>query len=100
MTGLVVSADTKADLNEIMAQLEEKAGSAVAERYLSRFRTAIEHLLDMPQAGEARPGLGQHTRRIVIRPYILIYDYADETVTLLRIVHARRRITAGTRHRD
>jgi plasmid stabilization system protein ParE len=54
-------------LNNIIAQLEEKAGSAAAERYLSRFRAGMEHLLDTPQAGEARPALGQHTRRIVIK---------------------------------
>jgi plasmid stabilization system protein ParE len=100
MTRLVVSADAQADADEIITQLEEKAGRAVAERYSSLFRTAIGRVLEMPLSGEARPSLGRYTRRLVVRPYVLFYDYADETVTLLRILHARRRITRRTRRRD
>ncbi|WP_088343106.1 MULTISPECIES: type II toxin-antitoxin system RelE/ParE family toxin [Rhodomicrobium] len=58
---------------------------------------AVQRLTEMPRCGASRPGPGPHTRRLVIRPYILIYDYrsAADSVTLLRMAHGRRRITAA-----
>jgi toxin ParE1/3/4 len=97
MTWLVISAEIKADIAEITRQLEEKAGRATAERYVLQFGGAARRLIEMPRCGASRPALGRYTRRLVIRPYILIYDYspAEDSVTLLRIIHGRRRITAA-----
>jgi toxin ParE1/3/4 len=97
MTRLVASTEIKADIAEIVAQLEERGGRATAERYLLQFRRAVRRLIEMPRYGASRPGLGTHARRLVIRPYILIYDYdpAADSVILLRMVHGRRRITAA-----
>ncbi len=42
-----------------------------------------------------RPAIGQNIRIGIVSPYIVIYRYSerDDTVTVLRLVHGRRRIT-------
>ena len=102
MTRLVISAKIKVDIAEIASQLEEKAGRATAERYLLQFARATRRLMEMPRCGASRPVLGLLTRRIVIRPYLLIYDYdhVEDTVILLRILHGRRRVTSAMVARD
>ena len=101
MTRLRVAADAETDTTEILDALETKAGAAVAARYAERFRRAVERLIEMPRSGASRAVLGPHARRVVVPPYILIYDYipGDGTVILLRVLHGRRRITAETRQR-
>ncbi len=101
MTRLIVTADAEADTFEILNDLENKAGGAVAERYAERFRGAIERLSELPQSGPPRPALGPFTRCAILSPFVMIYDYtpADDTLVLLRILHGRRRITQETRRR-
>jgi toxin ParE1/3/4 len=101
MTRLVVTADAEADTFEILNDLENKAGAATAARYAQRFRAAIQRILELPQSGARRHALGPDARRIIVLPYILIYDYTaeDDTLVLLRILHGRRRIARDTRQR-
>ena len=44
--------------------------------------------------------LGPDTRIAIIPPYVAIYDYTEDTVMILRVVHGRQNITAAliTRH--
>ncbi len=48
-----------------------------------------------PESCEARPKLGAHIRVGVVVPYLVIYRHAsgDNTVSILRILHGRRKIT-------
>jgi toxin ParE1/3/4 len=57
----------------------------------------LKRLVDLPLSGAPRPALGRDTRIAIVQPYILIYDYTqdDDTLTLLRILHGRRNITAA-----
>jgi toxin ParE1/3/4 len=95
MTLLVIATRFTVDISQIRMHLEEVAGKATAQRYLGQFERAARRLSEMPRSGFLRPALGPDTRRLVIRPYVLIYDYSveDDTVTLLRLVHGRRKIT-------
>jgi|SRR5208337_515625 len=97
MTRVIVSADARQDADEILAYLEREAGRAVALRYAVRFRDLIRKLSDYPEIGARRPFLADSVRILVVSPYLAIYDYAPEpdAVTLLRILHGRRRITAS-----
>jgi len=69
--------------------------------YGRRFRVVIERLVDLPSTGAPRPALGRDARVAVVWPYVLIYDYtqADDTFTLLPILHGRRNITLDVLHR-
>ena len=101
MSRLRVAVEAETDMSEILDALETKASPAVAARYAERFRQAVERLVEMPRNGASKPALGPHARRVVVPPYILIYDYTsgDDMVTLLRVLHGRRRITAEMRQR-
>jgi toxin ParE1/3/4 len=95
MTRLVVTEDADADLEEILNYLEREAGPRVAEAYGHKFSLCLARLVDFPGLGTRRPALGADTRVGIVRPYILIYEYtsADDTLTLLRIIHGKRNIT-------
>ena len=97
MTRLVVTADAEADTNDILGHLEQVAGPRIAESYGRRFRSTILRVVAAPSSGAPRPRLGAHPRIAIVYPYILIYEYArkDDVVTLLRIVHGRRKYHAG-----
>lgn len=74
----------------------------MAEEYGRKFRGSIARLVEFPGIGSRRPALGPDTRIGIVPPYILIYDYtaADDTLTLLRIVHSKRNITRRLIRRD
>jgi len=95
MARLVVSNEADADTSEILDYLAREAGSAVAGIYAKRFLTALERITDIPESGAPRGALGPASRVVIVYPYILIYDYskADDTVTLLRILHGKRNIS-------
>jgi toxin ParE1/3/4 len=95
MTRLVVTVDAETDTDEILTYLTREAGDLVADKYGRRLRVTIERLLDMPEMGAARPSLGPNARIAIVYPYVLVYDYTrdDDTLTLLRILHGRRRVT-------
>jgi toxin ParE1/3/4 len=46
-----------------------------------------------PKSGARRPGLGRDARIGVVAPYVVVYDYQQDTVMILRIVDGRRNIT-------
>ncbi len=95
MARVVVSAPADADTAEIIAYLTAKAGYNVAARYVASFEELYDRLADHPLAGAPRPALGPNVRIGIVPPYIVIYEHAktDGAVTILRIVHGRRRIT-------
>ncbi len=97
MTRVAVSADARQDADEILAYLEREAGTMVALRYAIRLRDLIRRLSDHPEIGARRPNLGRGVRVLIVSPYLVIYDYTSkhDAVTLLRILHGRRKITAS-----
>ena len=95
MTRIIVAADAEGDIGEILAYLEREAGRSTAVAYGERFVKAIERVADFPGHGTPRPALGPDTRIALVYPYLLIYDFhvADDTATLLRVLHGKRDIT-------
>jgi len=95
MTRLVVSAEARADVADILDYLALNAGPRTAAAYAERFSGAIERIIALPGSAPARPKLGPDTRVTIVYPYLLIYDFvpAADTATLLRVLHGRRNIT-------
>jgi toxin ParE1/3/4 len=95
MTRIIVTLAADADIDGIITQLAASAGIATARKYLIKFDATYERLQAFPGFGPQRPRLGPLARIAVVSPYVMIYDWdsAAETVTVLRIVHGRRRIT-------
>ncbi len=97
MTQVIVSSDARSDADGILAYLQREAGAAVAARYATRFRDVVRKLGHRPKMGAPRRKLGPAVRVLAVSPYLVFYEYAPapDTVTLLRILHERRNITAS-----
>jgi plasmid stabilization system protein ParE len=93
MTRVVVTERAKEDVRRILTDLNARAGNHVAERYAADFKTAYRRLAHIPAGGPPRPALGSKTRIVPVLPYIVIYDYENDTVTVLRVLHGKRNIT-------
>jgi len=95
MARIVFTAAADADAEAIFDHLYEKAGKAIAVKYRASFRSFYNLLAEFPETGAARSGMGRHIR--IVSPYIVIYRHSevDGVVSILRIVHGRRRITGA-----
>ena len=95
MARVLIASGADADTDVILAGRAREAGGRTAVRYDRLFDRPYERLADHPAIGAPRPALGQNIRIGVVSPYIAIYRHTedDDTLTVLRIVHGRRRIT-------
>ncbi len=95
MARVVLTASADADTAFILADLAAKVGANVAERYDKDFDALYRRLERFPESGSPRPALGQLVRIGIVSPYNIIHEYieADGVVTVMRILHGRRRIT-------
>jgi toxin ParE1/3/4 len=92
---LLVTGAADSDAAAIIGDLADKAGARVAARYDAEFDRLYRRLESFPTSGSPRPALGAGVRIGVVPPFIVIYEYfeADDTVTILRLVHGRREVT-------
>jgi toxin ParE1/3/4 len=84
------------DIRDVRANLTERAGQLIADKYTEQFRSAFERLVAHPHSGSPRPRFGRNVRVTIVRPYIVIYRAQDNDVVVLRVVHGHRRITRRT----
>ena len=75
MARLIVSRETQADLDEILAYLASLAGKSVALRYGERIRAAFRYLMDFPATGAMRPWLDADLRIWVVAHYVVFYRF-------------------------
>ena len=90
---VAVSPQARSDFREIVGYLQDNAGRAVARRYAGRIEASLDLIEEHPAIGAARPKLGAHIRIWPIPPYVLIYALGEDAVQILRILHAKRKIT-------
>ncbi|MEF0939833.1 type II toxin-antitoxin system RelE/ParE family toxin [Rhizobium sp. BR 362] len=93
---LVWTPEAKTDRRSIYTYIEADSASAALaldELFAKRSAQLIAH----PMAG--RPGRVSGTRELVVhKNYLLIYDLKDETMRILRILHAAQQWPpSGTR---
>ena len=93
MTRVVVTRQARHDVRQILSELHHRAGMRIAERYADSFKSIFASIREFPGIGPPRPKLGRDTRIRLLHPYIVIYDYAEDTATILRVLHGRRKIT-------
>jgi len=95
MARVAVSTLADADVAQILTYLEQQGGSLVAYKYADLFDRLYDRLADQPSSGPPRPRLGSGIRIGIVSPFIVIYRYdaTKDVVTVLRVVHGRRRIT-------
>ncbi len=95
MARIVITSSADADAEAIIRDLGEKAGKAVAQRYVSELDQLFANLAQFPESGPPRPALGKDVRIGVVFPYVILHEYdrVGDVVHVLRIVHGRRNIT-------
>jgi toxin ParE1/3/4 len=95
MARVVVTASADADVAAIISDLAAKAGASVALRYHAEFDALYRRLEQFPESGAPRPALGRFVRIGMVSPYVVIHESMKtrDTVTIMRILHGRRRIT-------
>ncbi|CAN5512097.1 hypothetical protein BH10PSE6_BH10PSE6_09080 [soil metagenome] len=94
MARLIVAGPARLDVREILAMLTQVAGRRVARSYGVRLKAMYRYIAQFPAAGAPRPALGPHARIRVVSPFVLIYDYAGDVATILRVVDGRRDISS------
>jgi plasmid stabilization system protein ParE len=95
MARIVFAAIADADSAGIIEDLASKAGRRTALKFSGLFDEVYDRLERYPENGAPRPALGPNIRVSIVAPYIIIYHYAEDadTVTVLRMVDGRRRIS-------
>lgn len=95
MARIIVTDTASADQATILSYLHEQAGLRTAIKFRGLFSALYDRLADHPASGPSRPALGPDIRVGIVFPYIIIYRYSenDDTVAVLRIVHAHQEIT-------
>ena len=93
MARVVLSPQAQDGSDRIITGLARSAGPRVAQRYAGD----LDALYDHPDIGSVRPRLGQGVRIGVVAPHVAVYahDRIAAMVTILRIVHGKRRISRG-----
>jgi toxin ParE1/3/4 len=101
MARVIIASTADADTDGILTDLAAKGGRRLAAKYDDLFERLYDRLGDYPGSGAPRRALGSDIRIGIVSPYIVIYRHRadDDTVTVLRIVHGRRRITGALLHR-
>jgi plasmid stabilization system protein ParE len=74
MARLLVAGPARLDVREILTRLTEAAGYPVARRYGARFKAMYRYIAQY-------------------QPFVMIYAYDGQEITILRVVDGRREIT-------
>ena len=95
MARVIVTAPADADAGEVLGRIAAEAGVGHAEKFNARFEALYDRLADHPGSCRTRPELGPHIRAGVVFPYLVIYRHVDgdKTVSVIRILHGRRKIS-------
>lgn len=86
----------KQDLLDIwlwVAERNEKAADRIQDDIAERLRLT----LDFPDAGALAPEAGPDARRLVVKPYIVLYSAESGGVRVVRVVHGRRDLAQAIR---
>ena len=95
MAQVVFTATADSDVATIFDDLYAKAGKPTVGKYRALFRKLYDNLAAFPDSGTLRPMIGAQIRIRVVPPYVVIYKHTDfeNTITVLRVVHGRRKIS-------
>jgi toxin ParE1/3/4 len=95
MARVIITDLADADMAGILEEITREAGYSVADKYNARFESLYERLADHPESCQARPKLGAHIRAGVVHPFLVIYRHAtgEDTVSIIRVISGRRKIT-------
>ena len=78
------------DLEEI-AEYIDRDSPYYAATFVASVRKAAQSLLQFPERGRVVPEFGEPSlREVFVQRYRIIYQFADETICILGVVHGVR----------
>lgn len=90
MSLLLYSPAARRDLVELWTEYAV-IDEAVADRILARIGQRLEHIQSHPLFGRPRPEFNlDGLRSTAVSPHVIFYSFADETITIHRVVDGRR----------
>ena len=91
---IVYSETARADIIAIGDDIREAAGDIIAERFVARIIATVDGLEFMPTRYRIRSELGPDLRVTGLRKYLIFYRVVDDAVSIVRVLHGARDITA------
>jgi toxin ParE1/3/4 len=90
MRRILRTSDALADLDGIWSYIAERNISA-ADRLIDKLYARFQNLTDHPESGELQPLLADGSyRRIVEGRYVVYYRLDEDSITIIRVLHAAR----------
>ena len=84
---LEISGHAERDLEELHLYGISRYGLRAADAYLGELFAKLGHIAQHPLAAQERFGTRPPVRLVVQRAHNILYTVADETVTILRVLH-------------
>ena len=82
------------DLRSIRDEITAEGRPAAAKRLAKRIRDSVLRLQRHPHSGRPVPEFpGAGYREVIVTPYRIVYELAEERVVVLRVWHGRRDLT-------
>lgn len=88
---LAFSAEAEDDIDSILAYTFETWGTAQEVAYRVVLWNAFQRIQAFPEIGRQVSEDREDLREHILEHHIILYRYADDTVTILRVVNPRRR---------
>ena len=85
----IITDAAEADLDEAWDYLAARSPAA-ADRLLDRFAKAARLHARFPESGPSREDIAAGLRCFLVKPYVVFYRGAGDTIEVLRVIHGRR----------
>jgi toxin ParE1/3/4 len=92
MTSCVITPLAQADLDGIWDYVAAENPTA-ADRLLEKSRDAFARLATHPSMGQTRDELRPRLRSISVGKYVVYFQFVDERLRIVRVVHGARDVT-------
>jgi toxin ParE1/3/4 len=96
---VIYAAGARADLEAIAAYVAERTEDG-AERAVALILERVDLLRRLPNAGRARPDIGDGLRAISVRSFVIVYRVEAGTVHILHVAHGARDLDRLAREWD
>ncbi len=82
------------DLRSVRDDIAAEGKPAAAKRMAKKIRNCVLRLQAHPHSGRSVPEFpGAGYREVIVNPYRVVYELADNKVVVLRVWHGRRDLT-------
>lgn len=86
-----ISPQAESDLEEVWLYIA-KGSEAEADRFVEKVLQQCRQLAQFPRMGRGRSTLAPNLRSFPVKPFVIFYRPADDTVEVVRILYGGRDI--------